>query len=256
MAPCPECNDDHRETCSTCSIEPSQPGDILCVCGSGTRPKTLMICSECDRWWHSGCVGLAGLTKSLTEKIEAWKCPRCFTFSPDIIEKLGEIEDRGLKGVVRKEVATCIPDMMKKVEETFTTAFEKFKTESMVTAGRSWADVTSGEQKQLINEVVKQSSHTALTKSMQLINADLTEQRDRSNNIIISGAKEIVGEVLTDCVYSMVSPVADIPRTDIVKAVRLGKSYPNKTRLILVTVRHEEDARFLHNYKIGRKVKL
>ena len=65
-----------------------------------------------------------------------------------------------------------------------------------------------------------------------------------------------MGEVLTDCVYSMVSPVADIPSTDIVKAVRLGKSYPNKTRLILVTIRHEEDAKFLHNYKIGRKVQL
>ena len=256
MAPCTECNDENKENCSTCSIESSQTCDILCVCGSGTRPKSLMICSECDRWWHSGCVGLSGLTKSLTEKIEDWKCPQCFTFSAEIMVKLGEIDDRDLKGVVRREVATCLPDMLKKVEETFTTAFENFKAESMPTAGRSWAEVTSGEQKQLITEVVEQSSHTALTKSMQMINADLTEQRNRSNNIIISGAQETVGEVITDCVYSIVSPAADIPRADIVKAVRLGKAVPNKSRLILVTIRHEEDAKYLHNYKSGRKVDL
>ena len=40
------------------------------------------------------------------------------------------------------------------------------------------------------------------------------------------------------------------------KSVRLGKPEAGKNRLILVTLRHEEDAKYLHNYKYGRKVEL
>ena len=88
---------DDENNCLICeAVESSQAnGDVECICGSGARPKTLMTCTGCNKTWHSGCVGLSGLTQSLTAKIEAWKCPLCFSFSQQIKEKLGDLPTNG-----------------------------------------------------------------------------------------------------------------------------------------------------------------
>ena len=95
---CLTCNDENRRNCPECStidgrgrLQSSQhdTGDILCACGSAGKPKSLMVCNGCDKSWHSVCVGLDGLTQSLSVKINNWKCPLCFEFSPEVKDKLG-----------------------------------------------------------------------------------------------------------------------------------------------------------------------
>ena len=267
---CEKCNqplDDSSEVlCTNCSDEnamtPSQASKqaTQCPCEEGPPTKqSLMQCTNCTRWWHPECVGLAGLTKYSTSSIKTWNCPLCFKLSSELREKLKvveEIESSEIKNEVRKEVAACIPDMLKKVEQSITTALADFKIESKEVLAKSWADVAKGDHKQLINEVVEQSSKSALKQSIRLIDSNLTEQRNRSNNIIITNIKEEREEDVSNLVYGVLEPVVDIPRSDIVKAVRLGKPATGRNRMILVTLRHEEDAKFLHNYKYGRKVEL
>ena len=152
----------------------------------------------------------------------------------------------------------AMPEMMEKMEKNYNTQLENFKTEAKEIVGKSWAEVVKGDQKKIIKEVVENSSESALKKSMSLIDSNLTEMRNRVNNLIISNATENENADLTTSVFSILSPVADIPRADLVKVVRLGKltADRNRPRPILVTLRHEEDAKFLHNYKAGRKVQL
>ena len=267
MGVCETCNgpleESEEKVCGNCNEETKlsqNAGATRCLCEEGpVTKKSMMQCVGCARWWHPACVGLEGLSKYSSDSIKDWNCPLCFRLSDNIREKLeGEdfVGDNDVKGEVKREVAAVIPEIMKRVEETFRAEFNSFKTESKGVVERSFADVVRGEQKTLIEDAVQHSSQNAVRQSLQLIDSNLTEQRNRSNNVVISNAPESPNENLTDCVYNIMEPVAqsEIPRSDIVKAVRLGKPEPGKNRLILVTLRHEEDARFLHNYKYGRKV--
>ena len=154
-----------------------------------------MSCTSCDRKWHSACVGLEGLTQSITNKIVSWKCPLCFRFSKVIKGKLdkGDLEESeggsdnvacGVKEEVTKQIGDCIPEIVEKVMGGVRAALsdpEAFKDASQKIT-QSWADIAKKEQKTMISDVVEKTSETALKKSISLIDANLTEQRKRVRN--------------------------------------------------------------------------
>jgi exosome complex RNA-binding protein Csl4 len=161
---------------------------------------------------------------------------------------------------IQKGVEAAMPGMLEKIQEQYNTQLESFKTEATQFVGKTWADVAKTEQKKIMTEVAQTTSESALKQSMSFINTNMTEMRNRVNNVIIYNVKEEPGEDVVPIVHSLLQPVADIPRSDIVKAVRLGKLVAVtdriRERVILVTLRHEEDSKFLHNYKGGRRVEL
>jgi hypothetical protein len=159
---------------------------------------------------------------------------------------------------VKKGVEAAIPGMLEKIQDQYTTQLENFKTEATQFASKTWAGVTKAEQKNIEAQVAQNTSETAVKQSMAFINTNLTEMRNRVNNLIIYNIKETASEDLQTSVHNILQPLVDIPRSDIVKAVRLGKPVAENQRkherTVLVTLRHEEDSKFLHNYKAGRKV--
>ena len=48
-----------------------------CPCGRSTGEYKL-DCSQCQQFWHFGCVGLKGLTKGQSNKLADYKCPFCY----------------------------------------------------------------------------------------------------------------------------------------------------------------------------------
>ena len=270
MKSCEKCNlpidYDSRDTlCKECREAPltsSQRRATPCLCEEGPVAVNSMIqCSQCIRWWHPACVGLTGLSKHGCSTIVNWKCPVCFVLSPELKAKLPEeesVETPSIIAEVKKGVEAAMPGMLEKIQEQYTTQLENFKTEATQFAGKTWADAAKAEQKNIVAQVAQNTSESAVKQSMAFINTNLTEMRNRVNNLIIYNIKETAGEDLQTSVHSVLQPLVDIPRSDIVKAVRLGKlvaeNQRNNERTVLVTLRHEEDSKFLHNYKAGRKV--
>ena len=129
---------------------------------------------------------------------------------------------------------------------------------------KSWAEVASGKQKQLITDVVKLTSQAALTESMQLVDASLTEQKKRSMNVIVSGLPETglnpSKEELADSFVGLMD--GEIDKRDIMMARRLGVFSADKktqrgevaVRNVLITLRYEGDAVYAHNTGRGRKI--
>lgn len=118
---------------------------------------------------------------------------------------------------------------------------------------RTYADVT--QQKKLIKEVVEETSKSALQSSIQLIDANLTEQKKRVRNVVISGVDEdygAEGSSLKDVAVDLLG--SDCSIRDIVVVKRLGEKKPRKRRPILAVFKSEEVAQHFHNYGRGRKV--
>ena len=44
----------------------------------------MLCCKGCEKWWHSCCVNMKGITKESAENIKDWKCPFCYVsrFTP------------------------------------------------------------------------------------------------------------------------------------------------------------------------------
>lgn len=234
-----------------------------CLCGEGpVAVNSMLQCVECIRWWHPACVGLNGLTKHGCNSIIDWKCPPCFNLAPEVREKLDGDDTQedtsacAIKEEVRKGVEKAVPQIIEKIQEQYIKQIENFKVEATEIVGKTWADVAKVEQTKMLAEVTNTTTENALQKTMTFVHTNLAEMQNRANNVIISKVAEEPDENVGDSVYSLLQPVIDIPRSDIVKAVRLGKAENGKTRLILLTLRHLEDSKFLHNYKAGRQVVL
>ena len=276
MPPCTKCIEEDRASCPECSedtIQASQGGgEVLCLCGSGSRPRTIMSCTSCDRKWHSACVGLEGLTQSITNKIVSWKCPLCFRFSQEIRGKIdeGDLEESevggsdvgcGVKEEVTKQIGDCIPEIVEKVMGGVRAALsdpEAFKDASQKIT-QNWADLAKKEQKTMINDVVEKTSETALKKSISLIDANLTEQRKRVRNCVISNIAEDYNRgreteaSLGDVVVEVLNE-ENLTLNDLVSCKRLGERKPNQNRFVLVVFKSEQDAMYFHNYGRGRKL--
>jgi len=65
-----------------CPPADSDDSDVVdpkksCPCGRSTGEYKL-DCSQCQQFWHFGCVGLKGLTKGQSNKLAEYKCPFCY----------------------------------------------------------------------------------------------------------------------------------------------------------------------------------
>ena len=242
----------------------SQRKATPCLCEEGPVAVNSMIqCTKCIRWWHPACVGLAGLNKHGCNKIQNWNCPLCFELPPGVKDKLGGDDTgvgstsvSGIKEVVKKGMEEAMPKMIEKIQEQYNKQIENFKTEATELVGKTWADVAKVGQAKIMSEVSQNTTEIALKESMTFINTNLTEMQNRANNVIISDLQETAEEDVVTSAYNVLQPLVDIPQSDIVNARRLGKPVNGKKRLLMVTLRHEQDSKFLHNYKTGRKVVL
>ena len=243
----------------------SQSTDVTpCLCENGAMTyKSLMQCTNCERWYHPACVGLAGLTKCTTKTIVGWKCPVCFVFPRAMAEKIkADINvfndepavtnsSMHIQEEVRKGVLAALPDIVSGVGGVV----EGIVSNSNEKIGLSFAEVVKVDQKKVIKEVVEETSKSALQKSIQLIDSNLAEQKKREKNAVMSGLAEDTGagdSTLKEVVADFLG--YDCSVNDLVSVKRLGEKKPRGKRLILIVFKNEEAARHFHNYGRGREV--
>ena len=60
--------------------------DPTCICKRELANIFLLECDQCEKFWHTTCCGLTGLTQAPINKLIAnhWKCPRCFKFPDEV----------------------------------------------------------------------------------------------------------------------------------------------------------------------------
>ena len=260
--------DKEHTACSAICIEPPAEEktvgieEYACPCDEHIVKARVIFCKECRTWWHINCVALNGISESAARKLSEWRCPRCFVFKSviaDKIEKPGDESDisKAVKREVHGMIPTIIDAVSKSVKESIqTNEIEKVVGEVNEKVGKSWAELAQGNHKQLITDVVKLTSNEALTESMQLIDANLQEQKKRSLNIIVSGMKETgknpSKEELSATFFKLMD--GEIEKKDIVLAKRLGVFTDGKRRNVMITLRYQGDAEFVHNHERGRKI--
>lgn len=282
MAPCPQCNDDQKENCQFCSKEDISLSQVgggeVCVCGLGTKPKTLMKCSECEQWWHSGCVGLGPLTQSITSKIESWKCPLCFKFASGIREKLGKAGEREMK-VDESEIVDLsgITDTMcKDIKEIKDILISKVvpnvantstKVSETLDANwrrqtQSWADIVANQKaiEQKISTKQKEEAvlvTNVINSSQQKIERDNIEREKRKRNVVIRELEEPDEGSSEERKYSdkmAVTEILSLDSSDVIQVWRAGPPKRNYNRPVVVTVSTPEIAQNLHNYGRGKRI--
>ena len=168
---------------------------------------------------------------------------------------------QGVKEEVKKQIGEFIPEIVEKVVGGVRAALnepEAFKDASQKIT-QTWADIAKKEQKSLITDVVEKTSETALKKSISLIDANLTEQRKRTRNCVISGIPEnynrgrdtetSLGEVVLEFLNE-----ENLELNDLVSCKRLGEKKVGHNRFILVVFKTEQDALYFHNYGRGRNL--
>ena len=265
---CKQCTDEAGED----NIASSQPQTKAtpCECGEGPVNKSSMMnCTSCLRWWHPSCVGLAGLSKYATNTIIKYKCPCCFKFGDKIMENVRaemeqnvEEEKTDIKAEVKRQISEAIPALVSEVVTGVKSAFGESQVKEMVSKAndkitQSWADVAKSEQKKIITDVVEKTSETALKKSICLIDANLSEQKKRVRNIVISNIPEDYGRAEDTSLAEVVVDVLgeeDLCANDIVTCKRLGEKKQGQKRFVLVVFKREEDAQYFHNWGRGRNL--
>ena len=256
------------ENCEEASLPSSQSGDKTtpCPCGAGpTNKKNLMQCAECKMWWHPACVGLDGLSIYITKKIVSYKCPMCFTLSPEIKESLGiENEDAGgtetVKATVRREIKEVMPKVIEELVSVVKSALgentmQKLVKDANEKISKSWADIAKTEQNRVIKDVVGKTSEIAMKESLSKISADLSEQKTRQRNVIMSNVSEGYGGTdssLADVVCNFAGH--DLSHEEIAYCKRLGEKRAGVNRLILIVLKKEDCAAELHNFGRGRNL--
>ena len=252
-----------------------------CPCNQYKGEGTVWIqCDICSIWWHVVCVGLEGMTSDMIDSLSLYSCPCCFKFPETVVEVLNATADqlqtvngnsasvssittsetRSLSLLMKDELRNLLPEMETCIKAPVETGIKSVQVEQVVkeanaAVGKSWADIAAGNQKELIQEVVKVPSHEALVESSQLIDANMSEERKRVNNVVLSGITEDVkdDELIMETVKLL--GTEEIDKKDIVSARRLGLFDKNKKRPILITMRREDDAKFAHNYGRGYQVR-
>ena len=145
-----------------------------CPCG-GSISCFYVCCDVCSQEWHQDCVFLSGLNKIAIKSLKYFACPFC-SYLPKNVEKRENVDKPGLpeiSSVIRQEVSSIIPGVVEQITKAVKENIASVQAEEVVKKAndeisRSWATITAGKQRQLITEVVQESSNVALSKSMQL----------------------------------------------------------------------------------------
>ena len=245
---------------SSQSPDLKEEGDSCFCCGAwnveGAKKKdTVWIsCSACNEWWHVKCAGMAELTTAMAKSLKSWNCHFCFVL-PDRLKaaKLANEVSLELKTVIQDAIKVSVEDSVQNV------IINNVVEEANQKIAKSWAQIASGEQTKLIAEVVEVTCAPALSKSIQLIEANLNERRNRARNIVVSNlpdSEEETEEELKELICTTLRK--EIAPADITSAKRIGTfGKPNERakkkyrgRLVIATLKREDDASYLH--KNGR----
>ena len=291
--PCITCNDENRRNCPECSPTESRfrlssqqdGGDILCVCGCIGKPKSLMACTECNRSWHSGCVGLDGLSQSLSAKINNWKCPLCFEFSPEVREKLGDIKGNVAQSekmeIGRVDVAKelykelldvkdilinrIVPntDKIEGMSKTASIAVKETLNENLQRQTKTWADVLSNKQEAVHKSMErsfaveqKKIVTDAIDNSRLKAERDNVERDKRKRNCVIrdlTESTEMSNEAKRGDDLERVAEILDINPEYVIDVRRAGPPKSNYNRHVIITLSNPDMASEMHNYGRGRR---
>ena len=278
MNTCEKCNLESDEyvtlgLCAKCKEEDEaisssqlrQPGR-RCPCEEGsTSLKSLINCTSCNLWWHPQCIGLAGLTYHGTKNLTNWKCIRCFSLPKAIADKIGlpnpvqEGSDT-IKNTVREEMRARIPEVIGEIVNEVKSALgesslKQLAEEANDTIVKNWESFAKTEQKKVITEVVEKTSEVAMEKNLGRISADLTEQKNRVRNCILSEIPEGSGGADTS-LGQVVATLSggEFSTDDIAVCKRLGIKRDGQNRLTLVVFKREQVAAEFHNFGRGRKL--
>ena len=242
-------NDSDVKKSAKSAIVSSKVNLQKCPCGE-SKGCYYIICVNCRQEWHQDCVYLQGLDDKTIKLLTEWRCRYC-----DDPEK--KFMKREVNSAMREELSRMTVAVTEAVKVSVREEQVKVVvSEANTKVAESWANIAKGAQKDLINDVVKESSKVALTESIQLIDSNLTEQRKRSRNIVMSGIIEKSGEDkdLKEMVCEILG--GEITERDVLAAFRLGDSQKTRKnpRPILVKLRSEDDANYFHNNGRGYQV--
>ena len=224
-----------------------------CYCKQDRPREKWIQCSAvgCETpWWHVTCAGLENITDGCIKKLK-YTCPMCVIAANNLrclVRDTYQIE-------IAEEIGKCLPDIVKTVVKETTDAVSK-----------SYAETVKRENKALLKDTVKSTSENALKETMKFVDANLAEQRKRTRNVIISGVNEAEEQNCEDTVFNIFNRIdGKFEKSDIANCKRIGSkkdqnengedgaSRDERPRLILVTLRYEQDALYFHNSGFGRK---
>jgi len=193
---------------------------------------------------------MAELTNATAKSLKSWNCHFCFVL-PDHLQgaKLSNEVALELKDVIQDAIKISVENSVQSV------IINNVVEEANQRIAKSWAQIASGEQTKLIAEVVEVTCAPALAKSVQLIEANLNERRNRAKNIVVSNLPDSEDETedgLKELICNTVKN--EIAPADIVTARRIGafgkpserakRTY--RGRLVIATLKREDDATYLH----------
>ena len=274
--------------------DPAESDLDSCPCERHIGASWKLKCMTCLQYWHTWCVGLKYLDDNHIKLLKEWNCPLCYVLPQSVIQKTGIIDIghnrqqvkgnqngnasqncSGLRTFIKDELANIVPQIAASVVkaqavDTKAVANEVGKIiegsqikqlveKANVEITKSWASIAVENQEALIEKVVEKSSKTALSKSMQLIDANMTEARNRSRNIVIYGLVENDHENETEeDLKSTTFQILEgrVNKDEILSAKRLGRFDPQKKkRVVLVSLKYEDDAFWAHNQGKGYKAR-
>ena len=196
--------------------------------------------------WHTTCAGLENITDYCIKQLK-YTCPMCVIAANNLrclVRDTYQIE-------IAEEIGKCLPAIVKTVVKETTDAVPK-----------SYAETVKRENKALLKDTVKSTSENALKETMKFVDANLAEQRKRTRNVIISGVSEAENENCGDTVFQILNQIDEsFEKSDIANSKRIGlkrrsegeTDVDQRPRLLLVTLRYEQDALYFHNSGFGRK---
>ena len=220
-----------------------------------------MCCEKCEVWYHIECINIARALYDLINGNEVavddgirWFCPSCRASTDDISQ-----EPSSLKETIQQEIKDILPVIVKNVLTESKQCPENLS--------KTFADIVKKQQNHILKETIQTTSDTALKETMKSLETNLAEKKKRGRNIIITGVVEKKNEKPFQEVLEIVQSLEPkMKMNDILHVKRIGSSKKDesvkegssvkviKPRLLLVSLKYESDAAFLHNNGYGRKV--
>ena len=155
-----------------------------CPCEEELSHAQLINCMTCQKWWHTACAGLTGITPGAISKLTQWKCHLCFEL-PEKLKK-DNTEDTNIVSIQQKmEISlkafihkTIEDQMLKKINDLVNAKVE----ESIAKLVNSQKEIemridekVKKTQIQNVNKVVEEQVNQKI-KEMPAVNVNVDEK--------------------------------------------------------------------------------
>ena len=165
----------------TNEVDDSEDGSY-CACSEYIEEEISIECSVCEKFWHACCVGLTGLCEDMVLKLTSWKCPDCFSSPHTYLETSPTVNVKVIQPLIKATVVAALKEALPK------TVASKDDVKTVV---KSYADITIGNQKKVIEEAaMTQSSKAVVEKVVRQLDADKVERAKRRLNVVIMNVEE------------------------------------------------------------------